>query len=361
MSTASAVPETFHLEGDNAKETLRSVGWLHLAKESFVRFRTADGFSHTRALAHAAMLSGFPALITVIGATTTFQFTTLKKVLERTLKQLAPGPAGRLLTTAFHQGSQAGGRAALIGGAIGALLSGTFALAQVERGCNRIYGMVRDRKVWAKLGRAALLAISAGLLFGLAFMFLAAGAALGDALTGGAGWGATASTVFDFVRWPVGLLLSLGALTLIYKFSPNRRQPAASWLQTGTILATLLWFLFTGLLALYYAFNDRLGNTYGPLLGIIALLTWAYATALAIYLGMAFAAQLEALRAGVPGPRTHRRYNETVRDPEETNENARVEPVQQVASGRPAADARSFESGSARLVVESQRAGGDES
>jgi hypothetical protein len=42
---------------------------------------------------------------------------------------------------------------------------------------------------------------------------------------------------------------------------------------------------------------------------------------------MAFAAQLEALRAGVPGPRTLRRFNETVRDPTETVELDAAPPI----------------------------------
>ncbi len=317
MSTASAVPETYDLEGDNAMETLKTAGWERLLKDSFIRFRTADGFSHTRALAHAAILTAFPALITIIGVASAFHLTTFRNVLEHTLTQLAPGPSGKLLTTAFAQGSQAGGGAALLGGLTGVLLSGTFAMVQVERGCNRIYGMVRDRSLGRKLGMGFLLGISGGALFSIAFVLLAAGGALAEGLTQG-GVGDTVSTALTFVRWPAGLLAVFAALTLVYKMSPNRRQPSPGWLQTGTIMAALLWFVLTALLAVYYSVNDGLGNTYGPLLGIIALLTWAYATGLALYLGIAFAAQLEAVRAGVPGPRTLRRYNETVRDPRET-------------------------------------------
>jgi len=121
----------------------------------------------------------------------------------------------------------------------------------------------------------------------------------------------------------IAAIAVFAALTLVYKVSPNRRQPGIAWLQTGTIIATGLWVILTALLAVYYSFSDQLGNTYGPLLGIIAILTWAYATALALFLGIALAAQLEAVRAGVPGPRTFRRYNETVRDPEETSDSGR--------------------------------------
>ena len=46
-----------------------------------------------------------------------------------------------------------------------------------------------------------------------------------------------------------------------------------------------------------------------PLLGVIGLLLWSYLTALAIYPGIAFAAQLEAIRAEVPGPRASTTVN----------------------------------------------------
>jgi YihY family inner membrane protein len=332
MSTASAVPETYELEGDDAREMLKRVGWPELLKDSFTRFRTADGFSHVRALAHATVLTAFPALVTIIGLAAAFDLTTFRDVLEHTLQQLAPGPSGRLLSTAFRQGSKAGGTAALVGGLVTALVSGTFALAQVERGCNRIYGMIRDRRFAAKLRIAFLLSLSAGLLLAIAFMLLAAGGALSEGLSRGRGLSDTASTVFGILRWPAGLLLTFAALTVVYKVSPNRRQPGAAWLQTGTIMATLLWFALTALLAIYYSLNDSLGATYGPLIGIVAILTWAYATALALYFGMAFAAQLEALRAGVPGPRTLRRFNETVRRPSETADVQDLRPVVSTAS-----------------------------
>ena len=45
MSTATRGPETHELEGDDALNALRRTGWGRLAKDSFQRFRTADGFS----------------------------------------------------------------------------------------------------------------------------------------------------------------------------------------------------------------------------------------------------------------------------------------------------------------------------
>jgi len=315
MASASAVPETYELEGGEAKETLKRTGWGRLLKDSFVRFRAADGFTNSRSIGQAAILTVIPGLIAVVGIASALHVHEIQQVIRQTIDRLAPGQSGRLLQQAFHQGSKGG--VAVIGGLTAMLISGMFAMAVVERGLNREYGMIRDRSIGKKLAVALGLNVSAGVLFALAFALLAAGAGVSAGL-GKAGVSDTLTTIFNVVRWPLGLLCAFGALTLVYKVSPNRNQPGAGWLQVGTVMATLLWVALTALLAWYYSVNDSLGQTYGPLVGIIALLTWAYASAVAVLFGAAFAAQLEAVRAGVPGPRTLRRFNETVVDPEET-------------------------------------------
>ncbi|OSZ56958.1 hypothetical protein OQI_30065, partial [Streptomyces pharetrae CZA14] len=55
--------------------------------------------------------------------------------------------------------------------------------------------------------------------------------------------------------------------------------------------------------------SGSFGAVYGPLTAFVALLLWANLTGVALFLGIAFAAQLEAARAGLttavrpdPGP-----------------------------------------------------------
>lgn len=327
MTTAGAVPETTSLgTDDDPRELLKEVGYGQLIRDTFVRFQAADGVSHARSFAHAAILTGVPALISVIALATRFDQGTFRNVLEDTLTGLAPGPSSRLLTEAFQQGSHNDNIFTLAGALIASIIAATLTMAQIERGCNRIYGIERDRTILAKLKRAVALAVTSGLLLGAAFIIVAAGGAIGDALGDELSWDDAAGLSFRIGRWVVGLALVFSALTLIYRFSPNRRQPGIGWLQTATTLATALWITLTGLLAFYYANNENLSETYGSLLGIIAMLTWAYASGAALLLGIAFAAQLEALRAGVPGPRTARRFNETVEEdvPEENTDEALV-------------------------------------
>jgi uncharacterized BrkB/YihY/UPF0761 family membrane protein len=72
----------------------------------------------------------------------------------------------------------------------------------------------------------------------------------------------------------------------------------------GSGVSLALWMLLTGLLALYVVKAGSFGTTYGPLTGTFALLLWANLSSVALFLGVAFAAQLEAVRAGSPTPAT---------------------------------------------------------
>jgi YihY family inner membrane protein len=309
MSTATSVPETYELEGDDALRTLRRTGWGQLAKDSFQRFRAADGFSHSRALAYQVTLALLPAVIATVGLATAVQASRFRQLIVQTVDRLAPGPAGQLITEAVQQGAKSGARggiAALVLGALAALGSATLAMGQIERGANRLYGVERDRPTTQKYWNAFLLACSAGVLVLLAFVLIVAGADIAKAT----GLSGVVRALWTLLRWPLSIALAVVAFAVLFREAPRRRQPSWSWLAVGSGVSVLLWFVFTGLLAFYLnASSGTFGRTYGPLTGMIAVLVWAFLTALAVFLGIAFAAQLEAVRAGVPEPVTGEQVN----------------------------------------------------
>jgi YihY family inner membrane protein len=302
MSTASPVPQTYDLEDDEARETLRDCGRIQLAKDAFKRFRVADGFSHSRALAFQVVLTLLPGLIAFVGFISVINQDELKRAARTALVDFAPGPASRILTQTFQQGSSTGTTALWVG-LVGTLVAGTLAMGQLERGANRIYGVERDRPTLLKYWTGFVLAISAGLLTVVAFIAFVAGSAAGQAAEA-TGISKSVITVWTFARWPLGIIAVVVAFALLFKRSPRRRQPDASWLAHGSALSTLLWFVFTGLLSIYLTASKSFGQAYGPLAGIVGILLWAFLTSLAVHLGLAFAAQLEAVRAGVPNPQT---------------------------------------------------------
>jgi uncharacterized BrkB/YihY/UPF0761 family membrane protein len=67
-------------------------------------------------------------------------------------------------------------------------------------------------------------------------------------------------------------------------------------------VATVLCGLVSLLWAVYAADSSVFGATFGPLTGVLSLLLWANLTGIALFLGIAFTAQLEARRARGSGP-----------------------------------------------------------
>ena len=309
MSTATSVPETYELEGDDALRTLRSTGWGQLAKDSFVRFRAADGTSHSRSLAFQVMLTLLPFVIAVVGLATAMNVDQLRQLFTQTVDRLAPGPAGQLFTQAISQGAKSatrGGLFALLLGAVAALASATVAMGQIERGANRLYGVEQDRPTADKYWNGFKLACTAGFLTVLAFVLVVAGTDVAKAT----GLSGPVKGIWTLLRWPLSIGFVIVAFALLFRAAPRRHQPSWSWLAVGSGLSVLLWSVFTGLLAFYLnRSSGTFGQTYGPLTGIIAILIWTFLTSLAIYLGLAFAAQLEAVRAGVPTPKTGEHEN----------------------------------------------------
>jgi YihY family inner membrane protein len=303
MTTASSVPPTRgELEGDEALETLRRTGRRRLVVDSIVRFRAADGFSHSRALAFQVTLTLLPALIAVVGLAAALGQDDFTRLVRDAIQDVTPGAPGEILTAALRHGSESGhesGETALTAGGIAALVAGMSAMGQVERGANRIYGVERDRPFHRKYLVGLGLALSAGVLALLSLIVLMGGAAVRDVLD----LGATFDSIWRIARWPLGVVLAIASVALLFEYSPRRRQPEASWLAFGAGVSAVLWLVFMAVLALYMDATDSFGATYGPIAGTIGVLLWTFLTSVALFLGLAFAAQLEAVRAGVPAPR----------------------------------------------------------
>ncbi|WP_457207964.1 YihY/virulence factor BrkB family protein [Nocardioides sp. P5_C9_2] len=310
MTTARTVPVTTEMDGDeldamDAWHLARQHGLRRIAVESFVRFRYGDGFTNSRALALQACLAVVPFLLALTGLAADLDEERPAQVVAHVVDSLSPGAGeGDALTTAVEKSdeSDAAGEVALVLGLGFALVSMTTAMAQVERGANRIYGIRRDRKALAKYGRAAVLTgVLAGPV-GIGFLMIVGGGAFGEAMADSYGWSEGAVRWWNVLRWPVGLGLLVLTIAVLLDHAPRRRQPALSWLALGSGIAVVLSALATVGLALHVSLSGSFGSVYGPLAGVFALLLWALLSSIALFYGTAVCAQLEALRAGDTHP-----------------------------------------------------------
>ncbi|MER8185923.1 YihY/virulence factor BrkB family protein [Kitasatospora sp. NPDC094015] len=310
MGTATKVDrrgrDREELAADEAVTALRRYGRWALLRDAFLRFRYADGFSHARALAFQTVLALVPFAIAVVGLSSALHTQWFGRVTELTIERLTAGPSSELVGQVLRRSRERageGGSVALWGGALFSLVNVATAMCQIERGANRIYGIERDRPFHRKYGRGLLMAVTAGLPLGLGFVVLVAGGEIAAAVAEAGGPGGHRSALaWAVLRWPIGTVLALLSASVIFHRAPRREQPGHTWLAFGAAVYLVLWVALTALLGVYLRLSGTIGAVYGPLSVFISLLMWAYLTAIALFLGIAFAAQLEADRSGVEEP-----------------------------------------------------------
>jgi YihY family inner membrane protein len=307
MTTARLVPVTTEMDGEeldaeDAWQLLRHHGIVAVLKESFVRFRYGDGFTNSRALALQTCLGVVPFLLAATGLAADIDDARWARVVARTVEAVTPGTGDDALVGAVSNGNEGRGEVALTLGLLLAVVTMVTAMAQVERGSNRIYGIRRDRHAFAKYGRATVFTAVLALPVGLGFFLLVAGGAFADAMVTEYGWSDGARTTWQVVRWPAGLALLVLTIAVLLDHAPRRRQPALSWLAFGSGVAVLVSVVAAAGLALYVTLSGSFDSTYGPLAGIVALLLWSLLSAIGLFYGVAVCAQLEALRAHEPEP-----------------------------------------------------------
>lgn len=295
MSTANFVPEVVTL--NPAGNPPEGLGFRHVLVEGVARFRAADATSIARALGFQVVLSAIPAVIAAVAIATRLGEGSFRDLILSIFDSVAPGSTADLFRSVVQQGSDAASSSlwVVIGAIATTLVSGTAGMLQVQRGANRIYGIEEDRPLWFRYGLGLLLTISFGLLFLAGFLFITLGSTVGSLL-------GDLETLWTWGRWPVGFLVVMAALTGLFKYAPFRRQPPLRWLIAGALLAVVLWVAVTAGLALYLQASTTFGDVYGPLAGIIGLMLWAQLGSMAILLGLAYTAQVEAHAANAPEP-----------------------------------------------------------
>jgi YihY family inner membrane protein len=263
-----------------------------LVRGSIHRFIEADGPSHSRSFAFQSMfvlLSGFIGLMGLAGV---LGIDVLRSTIEELLLGLSPGPAGAVLEEAVRRGFGVIGALLGLGAAI---TSGTLAMAQFQRSANRLLGNEEDRPTVRRYVVGLLLALSSGVLLASGALILAGG----EALVAGAG--AEVGSLWEVVRWPLGVVVAGLAILLLYWVAPQGRPGSRGSMLVGSAVAIVLWIGFTGLLSLYFSMSDQVARTYGPLVGIVALLLWCGLSSLALHVGFAVTAELGG---GTVGTRT---------------------------------------------------------
>jgi membrane protein len=118
------------------------------------------------------------------------------------------------------------------------------------------------------------------------------------------GWG---GVLLKLARWPVVLLIVAAAVSLMYRFGPNREYAKWRWLSLGAILATVVWLAASAAFTFYLTNFANYNATYGALGAVAGLMVWIWISVIILILGAELNAELEHQTAidtttGIPLP-----------------------------------------------------------
>jgi membrane protein len=279
-------------------------GWLAILKRSLREFKHDDVTDRAAALTYFGVLALFPAMLVLVSALGLLGKSTTQKVLNN-IGQIAPGGVHTFLQGVVTQVQGKAGIAGVAGiiGLLVALWSASGYVAAFMRASNAIYDVDEGRPIWKTIPVRILttLALVVMLLIAAAIVVLTGPIAsqVGQAF----GIGHAAVLIWDIAKWPVLLVIVCAMISLLYKASPNVRQPAFRWISAGGVLAVVIWLIASGAFALYVSFSGSYNKTYGSLATVIIFLVWLWISNIAILLGAEFNAEAQrerAIRAGLP-------------------------------------------------------------
>lgn len=305
-SEAEHSDEAQHKAVDKPEEPteLTRQTWWHVVRRTFREFADDDCVDLAAALTYYAVLALFPAAIAILSLVGLVGRAdqTVDTVLQILRDIGATGVASTLEPTLTELSTTRGAGLGLIIGLAVALWTASGYVGAFGRGMNRIYEIDEGRPIW-KLRPVMLLitlvtvVLTALVALGLVLTGPAAGA-VGEAL----GIGDVGVTLWNFLKWPVLLVVVMLIVALLYYTTPNVKQPRFRWISPGAFVAILTWVIASAAFGFYVASFASYNRIYGSLAGVVIFLLWLWLTNLALLFGAELDAELERgreLQAGM--------------------------------------------------------------
>jgi membrane protein len=270
------------------------------------------------ALTYFSVLSIFPAILVGTSIIGLLNQKATDALLEA-VATIAPSDIMTIIEDAVARLQMNPGTAGLVAlfGLAATLWAASNYVAAFSRALNEVNETGETRRWWTVLIVRVVLTIVVGALAALSGIIAATGGTLAEAIGKAVGLDDTVVTIWQWVKWPILLLLVMVIVALLYWLAPAKRTRFGER-APGAVLAVVLWIVASVGFGLYIANFGSYEKTYGALAGVIIFLVWLWITNAALLFGAEYNATAEL----------------------ETDEDATVEDT----AGEPGAESRSGKS-----------------
>jgi len=287
------------MERVSGPSDLTARAWWHSLRDAVKAFREGDLTDEAAALTYYTVLSIFPGVIVLISLLGVLGDRETVDGLLRIVDDLGPQSAVDAFDGPVEDVVESSGTAglALVLGLAAGLFSASGYVGAFIRTSNAIYGVAEERPAWKLRPLQILITLAITLILAVVLVALVISGPLADAIGSELGIGDTALTAFEIAKWPILLLMVIGVIGLLYRFSPDTRHLGIRWILPGSALATALWLVASAAFSVYVANFGSYADTYGSLAGAIVFLIWLWISNIAVILGAQFAYELERTAA----------------------------------------------------------------
>jgi len=261
--------------------------WKQFLKRLWERLSEHEIFDRAAQLSYYFLLALFPLLLfmmTLLGYFAGESAEVRDKLLSY-LARVMPSSAIDLVYTTLNEITQARSGSKLSLGLLAALWAASNGMGAISDTLNGAYGVKETRSWWKVRLTAIILTVALSILIINALVIVLYGGGIGERLAAYLGLGSAFTIVWKILQWPMALFFLLVTFTMIYHFGPNVRPKRCQWWAWGTLVAIILWLLFSFAFRLYLHFFNSYGVTYGSLGALIILMLWFYFTGVSILIG----------------------------------------------------------------------------
>jgi membrane protein len=267
-------------------------GWKDVAARVRVESKRDRVSLLSAAVAFHALLALVPGLVAVVSL---YGLVADASTIDRQVNDwlgTAPREVRELLTTQLKTITENAGAAAglaVVIGIVAALWSASSGIAHLIEATNIAYDEEETRGFVARRGLALALTVGA-----VVFMLFALGLiSVLPAALAHTGLGLVGRILFGVLRWVLLLVGMMLALSVLYRYAPDRDHPRWSWTSPGAVAATVMWVAASAVFGIYTANFGKYNETYGSLGAVVVLMLWLFFTALCVILGAELNAEVE--------------------------------------------------------------------
>lgn len=241
-------------------------------------------FGRAAQLSYYWLFSLFPLLIFLTALLAYLPIPQRLDYLLNALGNVLPPDAYKLIEQTFHEITNNRRGGLLSFSILIAVWASSSGMEAIIGALNKAYASKSPRPWWKERLLAILLTLGLAVFVISALSLIFFGESIGLRISRAFGLGSLFKTVFAIAQWPLGSILILIGLELIYYFSPNVKQ-SWTWFTPGAIFAVVCWLLISFGFRYYVSRFGNYNATYGTLGGVMVLMLWFYLTGIAILIG----------------------------------------------------------------------------